>query len=400
MLYNFTDTYYRWLADHGLGFFRLFLDAKFRAVAAILLAFVVVILLGKRVIRVLVMLKIGDRPEFHNKTLNEITKDKSNTPTMGGVLISFAILLPTLLLADLNSFYVHMALLCILWLALLGGFDDYLKLTNARRGGKSRQGLHSWEKLVFQLGLAVVLGLFIHHYGSHNDPDVSTMTFSLNLPFVKTWVYDAARHSYVPSPELWKLSSWAFVLVTVIVITGSSNAVNLTDGMDGLASGIMTIVAFAFMVLSLLAGDEDFAKRLLIPYVPRSEELAIVAGSIVGACLGFLWFNCNPAQVFMGDTGSLPLGGIIGYIAVVIRQEFLLLIIGGVFVMEALSVMIQVGVFKWTKNRPQGPLRFFKMAPIHHHFHLLGWPEQRVVVRFWLMTAVLVALALCTIKLR
>jgi phospho-N-acetylmuramoyl-pentapeptide-transferase len=180
-----------------------------------------------------------------------------------------------------------------------------------------------------------------------------------------------------------------------MVIAGSSNAVNLTDGMDGLAGGIMGIVGFAFLVLALIAGDEYYAKRLLVPYIPNSQELAIVAGAMAGSCLAFLWFNCHPAQVFMGDTGSLPLGGLIGFIAVVIRQEFLLIIIGGVFVVEASSVLMQVGYFKLSKGK-----RIFKCAPIHHHFHLLGWTEQQVVVRFWLVSALLAAVALATIKIR
>ncbi len=283
-------------------------------------------------------------------------------------------------------------LLCLVWLCVLGGVDDWLKLTSAHRKPGSREGLYLWEKLVFQFGLAVLLGLFIHHHGQ-NDP--SKMAFSLTLPFSKTWVYDLAANTYVPSPNLIVLGSLAFVALTVMVITGSSNAVNLTDGMDGLASGIMSIVGFAFMILALIAGEENDAKRLLLPYIPLSSELAVVAGGIVGSCLGFLWFNCNPAQVFMGDTGSLPLGGLIGYIAVVIRQEFLLLIVGGIFVIEALSVLLQVGYFKFTGGR-----RIFRCAPIHHHFHLAGWTEQQVVVRFWLLSAVFAAAALATLKLR
>jgi phospho-N-acetylmuramoyl-pentapeptide-transferase len=184
-----------------------------------------------------------------------------------------------------------------------------------------------------------------------------------------------------------------------MVIAGSSNAVNLTDGMDGLASGTVTIASMAMLMLALIAGFDRnefiLAKYLLVPYIPFSEELAVVAGGMVGACLGFLWFNCWPAQVFMGDTGSLPLGGLLGYIAVVIRQEFLLVIIGGIFVAEALSVLIQISYFKYTKGK-----RLFRCAPIHHHFHLAGWAEQQVVVRFWLIGAILAAIGLLTIKLR
>ncbi len=394
MIYNLIILLKPWLIQHDLfGWCRVLTFISFRAVLSMILGFLVVICLGRRTIRGLLRLKIGDHAEFYHKDLNQMMKKKFNTPTMGGVLISAAILCVTLLLADLRSFYVQMALLCLIWLSVLGGFDDWLKLTSARRQPGSREGLYFWEKLVFQFGLAVLLGLFIHHHGQAND--LSKMAFSLTLPFSKTWVFDGATHSYVPSPNLIRMGSLAFVVLSVAVITGSSNAVNLTDGMDGLASGTMSIVGFAFMVLALIAGDETSSKMLLVPYIPLSSELAVVAGSIVGSCLGFLWFNCSPAQVFMGDTGSLPLGGLIGYIAVVIRQEFLLLVIGGVFVVEAMSVLMQVGYFRFTGGR-----RIFRCAPIHHHFHLAGWTEQQVVVRFWLLSAICAAVALATIKLR
>lgn len=394
MIYNLIILLKPWLERHELyGLFRVFTFISFRAVLSIVVTFLLVTLLGRRTIRALLRLKIGDHPEFYHKDLNQIMRQKANTPTMGGVLVSGAILLVTLLFADLSSFYVQMALLCLIWLSVLGGFDDWLKLTSSRRKPGSREGLYFWEKLVFQFGLAVLLGLFIHHHGQAND--LSKMAFSLTLPFSRTWVFDNATNVYIPSPNLIVMGSFAFVMLTVIVITGSSNAVNLTDGMDGLASGIMSIVGFAFMILSLIVGAESDAKRLLLPFIPLSSELAVVAGAIVGSCLGFLWFNCSPAQVFMGDTGSLPLGGLIGYIAVVTRQEFLLLVIGGVFVMEALSVLIQVGYYRLSGGR-----RVFKCAPIHHHFHLSGWTEQQVVVRFWLLTAICSASALATIKLR
>lgn len=408
LLVNFLEA---WI--HGsdlLSPLMVFRWVEFRAVLSIIVSFVFVVGLGRRTIHWLLKQKIGDNPEFYNKDLNQLMKQKANTPTMGGVLIVAAIFTSTMLLADLSSFYIVMALVCLIWLFLVGLFDDWLKLTSARRKPGSREGFFSWEKLVLQVGLAVVLGIFIYFHGEHkfSPPhplladeldELSRMSHSFTLPFFKTWVAQAG--AWVPSPNLIELSLAAFVILTIIVITGSSNAVNLTDGMDGLASGVMVIVAFAFMVLALIAGYYNeqtgfvLAKYLLVPYIPLSDELAVVAGAMVGACLGFLWFNCSPAQVFMGDSGSLPLGGLIGYIAVVIRQEFLLLIIGGVFVMEALSVIMQVGYFKATRGK-----RIFKCAPIHHHFHLSGWTEQQVVVRFWLLTALLVAVALATIKLR
>jgi phospho-N-acetylmuramoyl-pentapeptide-transferase len=381
-----------------LGVFRW---VEFRAVFSIVISFLIVVLFAKRTIRWLVKQKIGDNPSFDHKDLDRLMKQKANTPTMGGILIAFAILVTTLLLADLNSFYVIMALVCLCYLAAVGFIDDWLKLTTARRKPGSRHGLYSAEKLLLQLGLAVVLGLFIHHWGNNSvlfpDPAEQMMSHSLTLPLMKTWVFQ--NGSYIPSPHLIVLGTWPFVLMTIFTITYSSNAVNLTDGMDGLSSGTMVIVASAFMVLCFIAGhtvgDFVLAKKLLVPFIPFSDELAIVAGAMVGSCLGFLWFNCSPAQVFMGDTGSLPLGGLLGYIAVVIRQEFLLLVIGGVFLIEVLSVVMQVGYFKLS-----GGKRIFKCAPIHHHFHLSGWTEQQVVVRFWLISALLTAIALATIKLR
>jgi len=399
MIYNIIQALRAWLVEHDLfGYFRVLTYVEFRAALAVILSFSIVLFFGKRTIAWLMRQKIGDNPEFYRADLNELMKQKANTPTMGGILISAAVAASTLLLADISSFYVQMAILCIVWLVAVGAVDDWLKLTSARRSPGSREGLYTWEKLLFQFGLAVLLGIFTHHYGvtkfaGEENHDILLMSHSLTLPLLRSW--QTVGGDIVPGDHLIVLGAVPFVLLSMLVIAGSSNAVNLTDGMDGLASGVMSVVGFAFMILALIAGTEFWAKYLLVPYIPLSAELAVIAGAMVGACLGFLWFNCHPAQVFMGDTGSLPLGGLIGYIAVVIRQEFLLLIIGGIFVLEALSVIIQVGYFKLS-----GGKRIFRCAPIHHHFHLGGWTEQQVVVRFWLITAVLAAVALATIKLR
>lgn len=400
MIYYFINTFRDTInASDWLGALGVFEWIEFRAVLAVIVSFLIVVLAGKRTIGWLILKKIGDNPDFGRADVNELMKAKSNTPTMGGILIAASIFGTTLLLADMGSYYVRMAMVCLVCLFLLGLVDDWLKLTSAQRKA-GRQGLYSWEKLLFQVAMAAILGLFISKYGDSKfiiDGEYQRMARALNIPGLKTWVKEAGE--YIPSANLIELSPALFVLVAIIVIVGSSNAVNLTDGMDGLASGIMVIVGFAFLVLCLIAGyaHEDFvlAKYLLVPHIPLSDELAVVAGAMVGACLGFLWFNCSPAQVFMGDTGSLPLGGLLGYIAVVIRQEFLLFIIGGIFVLEAVSVLLQVGYFKLTKGR-----RIFKCAPIHHHFHLSGWTEQQTVVRFWLITAMLAALALATVKVR
>ncbi|WP_432798275.1 phospho-N-acetylmuramoyl-pentapeptide-transferase [Poriferisphaera sp. WC338] len=403
MIYQLYLIFREWINSHAvLGPLNVIQWVEFRAIMSIVLSFAIVVLFGKRTILWLVKQKVGDNPEFYHKDLNQLMKQKANTPTMGGVLIVGAIFATTLLLADLTSFYIRMALIATVAFCAIGFADDWLKLTSARRKPGSREGLYSHEKFLLQIGLAMILGLFIHHWGANKlmpDPeDTRLMSHALNLPFFKTWVKEAG--DFVVSPNMITLSTVVFVVAAVLTITFFSNAVNLTDGMDGLASGTMVIVAASFMILAIIAGYSHqgfvLSKYLLVPYIPESDELAVVAGAMAGACLGFMWFNCHPAQVFMGDTGSLTLGGLIAFIAVVIRQEFLLFLIGGIFVFEAVSVMIQVGVFKLTKGRR----RVFKCAPVHHHFHLLGWTEQQVVVRFWLLTGMFVAIALATIKLR
>jgi len=354
-----------------------------RMTGAATLSFVIVVLSAPRFIRFLLRKKVGDRPEFDHADLNEITRYKTETPTMGGALISLAILIATLMFANLSNFYVRMALVCLVWLALLGGVDDWLKLRS--KGGDSRDGLKTVEKLLFQIALAALLAVFIYSHGRD-----STYVDYNDQPI------NAVRHFYLPFRAApIPLLTLGFVVITVMTMVGSSNAVNITDGMDGLASGCMVMVAGVFLVLAWIAGNNDWANFLRLPFVPQAAELTIVCASIIGALAGFLWYNCSPAQVFMGDTGSLPLGGLIGYTAVVTRQEMMLLIAGGVFVMEVFSVISQIVYCKAT-----GGKRIFRCAPIHHHFHLGGWPEQKVVVRFWLLALIFAAIALATLKLR
>lgn len=362
-------------------------NTLFRGTLAALFCFVVILIFMPRVIRLLIKYKLGDRPEFDHVSLNELTRDKSNVPTMGGLMIMAAIAGATILLADLSNFYIWMALVCLFWLGTLGAIDDWLKLTAARRN-ETRDGLKMYQKLLFQIGLAVVLGFYVYHHGQSN--------YAVLSPLVQGGEVPAYRILSVPFYKMGlQLGSATFMIVTVLVMTSTSNAVNLTDGMDGLAAGCVAMCALVFFILTYITGTEDLAGKLLFPYVPKTGELVIVCGAIFGACLGFLWYNCHPARVFMGDTGSLPLGGLIGYIAVVTRQDLMLLIVGGVFVVEAASVIVQVGYFKWT-----GGKRFFRCAPIHHHFHLSGWSEPQTVVRFWLLAAMFAAFALATIKLR
>ncbi len=346
----------------------------FRSVLATAFSFLLVLLAGKPVIRWLRQQKLGDQPESHNTALNALNAGKANTPTMGGVLICGAILINTLLFAQIGNFYVQMGLGCLIYLCALGGVDDWLKLTAKRRNPGSRDGLFWWEKLLFQIGLGMLLALFIYYHGTYDQAHY------LNWPLL-------SRNIILPT--------WLFAIIAVLVIAGTSNAVNFTDGMDGLAAGCMAIVAFAFMVLAYVTGDVRWAAALHFNHIEFSGELAVLCGSTAGACLGFLWYNCNPAQVFMGDTGSLPLGGVIGYVAIVIRQEPMLLLVGGIFVLEILSVIIQTSYYKFSGGR-----RVFLCSPIHHHFHLKGWSEPQIVVRFWLLSALFAALALATVKLR
>ncbi|MBN2457304.1 MAG: phospho-N-acetylmuramoyl-pentapeptide-transferase [Sedimentisphaerales bacterium] len=372
--------YFREVFTHRLGFYA-YQDVMFRSVAAILTSFAIAIFLGPKIIRWLMQKKIGDRPEFHHAALNELTKEKANTPTMGGLIIVLAVLANTLLWAKLNNPFVQKAIILLIWFSVLGGVDDWLKLT-AKTRQRSRDGLKPWEKLIFQFGGAVLIASFLYSDFAH-----ITDGKQLWLPFYKHGL---------------PLANWVFVIIAILYISATSNAVNLTDGMDGLAAGCVGLVSLVLAILCYVASETmtrttpvTWASYLLLPAIPQAGELSIFYSAIVGAVLGFLWYNCHPAQTFMGDVGSLPLGAAMGYGALVTRNEILLLIIGGVFVMELISVVLQVGYFKYT-----GGKRLFRCAPIHHHFHLAGWSEPQVVVRFWLLAAAFAAIALATLKIR
>jgi phospho-N-acetylmuramoyl-pentapeptide-transferase len=292
---------------------------------------------------------------------------KAGTPTMGGVLIVGSIALSTLLWSDLTNPFVWIALLVLTGFALIGFTDDYLMQVKKHSKGLSVRG-----KLMLQTLLALLAGVLVCA-----TPNFST---EVTVPFFKT-----------VTPDL----EWGYVIFAVLVIVGASNAVNLTDGLDGLAIGPMSVAAATYMIFAYVAGHVKIANYLQITYVPGSGELAVFCGTIAGAGLGFLWFNAYPAEVFMGDTGSLSLGAALGVIAVITKQEILLALVGGLFVIEALSVIFQVGFFKMTHGR-----RIFRMAPLHHHFELKGWPEPKVIVRFWIIAIALGLLALSTLKLR
>ncbi len=394
MIYNLVEMLSDWLTAHGLyRYVMVFDQLNFRVFCSALMSFATVVVLGPRVIGWLRRKKIGDRPEFDHAEINDKMKGKANTPTMGGILIGGSMLASILLFADLGNDYVKLAVAVLVWHAGVGGADDWLKLTASSRPGGSRQGLRSWEKLVFQLGIGVIVGVFAYQAGGVGavEEGGQSLAHAVNLPFQKTYENPSAG----VSTGLIFLSPIAYTLFMTLFMAGMSNAVNITDGMDGLATGIAAIVGIGLVVLCLVVGAEPEARQLLVPYVPGAKELAVVAGALGGACLGFLWWNCSPAQVFMGDTGSLCIGGLLGYIAVVIRMEYVLLIMSGVFIWEILTVVIQVGYFRRT-----GGGRFYKCAPYHHHLHILGWPEQSIVVRFWIMTIVLAGIALASLKLR
>jgi len=349
---------------------------------ALITSLCVAILVGPKIIRWLVRKKIGDRPQFHHTALNELMKERANTPTMGGLIILAAILAGTLLWAKLDNPFVHKAIFVIIWYGLLGAVDDWLKLTSKIRH-RSRDGLKPWEKIVFQFGGAVLVAYFLYSSDFANIADAKMLW----LPFYKHGI---------------RLAGPMFIIIAIFYISATSNAANLTDGMDGLASGCIGIVATVLMILCYVASETmsrgstiTWASYLLLPHIPQAGELCIFYSAIMGATLGFLWFNCHPAQVFMGDVGSLPLGAAMGYGAIVSRNEILLLVIGGVFIIELASVVLQVGYFKYTNGK-----RIFRCAPLHHHFHLAGWSEPQVVVRFWLLAVAFAAIALATLKIR
>ncbi|MHC4118780.1 MAG: phospho-N-acetylmuramoyl-pentapeptide-transferase [Planctomycetota bacterium] len=389
MIYHLLRHLHDPATNRPLFGFYAYENVMFRSVAATLTSLLIALVIGPRIIRWLMRKKIGDRPEFHHATLNELTKEKANTPTMGGLIIIFSTLAGTLLWADLWNPFVQKGIFLLFWFAILGGADDWLKLTAGARS-RSRNGLRAWEKLVFQIGAAALIASFLYLDFARLGPDGEPI------------VQDGIRFWLPFYSRGLKLANWMFILIAIFYLSATSNAVNLADGMDGLAAGCVSLVALVLTLLCYVASETmgratpiTWASYLLLPHIPQAGELAIYFAAIFGAVLGFLWYNCHPAQTFMGDVGSLPLGAAMGYGALVTRNEVLLLIIGGVFVMELLSVVLQVGYFKYT-----GGKRLFRVAPIHHHFHLMGWSEPQVVVRFWLLAAGFAAIALATLKIR
>jgi len=363
--------------------FRIFRYLTFRTAFASLTALMIALFIGPYVIQKLREFQIGqfvrdDGPESHKK--------KTGTPTMGGVLICIAILLPTVLWSDPANPFVWITVFSTLAFGAIGFADDYIKVVQRRSLGLTARAKLLWQGLAAALVAVALLVL----------EQFKVFSTRLSVPFIKSLRPDLLWHAWpVTVPHLALLAFLPFVVWTVLILVGSTNAVNLTDGLDGLAIGCTIIAAGALAVLTYVSGHVVFADYLELQRMPMVGELTIFCGSMVGAAIGFLWYNAHPAEIFMGDVGSLALGGAIGTVAIVIRQELLLPFIGGIFVLEALSVVLQVGSYKLRKGK-----RIFKMAPLHHHFEQLGWSESKVIVRFWIGALVFALFALTTLKLR
>jgi phospho-N-acetylmuramoyl-pentapeptide-transferase len=350
---------------HNLfGGFNVFRYITFRCIGAIVTGFLIALVLGPHFIRLLQRNQVGqvvreDGPESHFS--------KRGVPTMGGVLIIASVVISTLLWVDLTNKFIWLILAITFWYGAIGGIDDWRKIKK-----KNSKGLSAKVKMVLQIAGVVVAGTYLL-----NQPGFDT---SLSFPFLKD-----------VKPDLGIF----YIFFMVLVVAGASNAVNLTDGLDGLATGPTVVTSGVYLLFSYLAGHAGLAAYLQIPFVPGAGEVSVFCGALAGASLGFLWFNAYPAQVFMGDVGSLAIGGALGVVAVIIKQEILLVLVGGIFVMEAISVILQVGYFKIS-----GGKRIFLMAPFHHHFEKKGWVEPKVVVRFWIVSIILGLMALATLKLR
>lgn len=386
-----------WLAQffkQDIGLLRVFGFITFRAVFATLTAISIGLFAGPSVIRMLTRLKVGqavrkDGPQTHLV--------KSGTPTMGGVLVLIAIGISTLLWADLSNRFIWVVLIVTLGYGAVGWVDDYRKVVYQDPNGMSSREKYFWQSII---GLIAAVYLAF---------SVSAPTTGKVFELFFSWIQSGFNLDLPPKADLivpfiktinYPLGVWGFIALTYCVIVGTSNAVNFTDGLDGLAIMPTIMVGSALGLFAYLTGNVTYAKYLLIPHIPGAGELLIFCGAMAGAGLAFLWFNAHPAQVFMGDVGALALGGALGTIAVIVRQEIVLFIMGGIFVAETLSVMLQVSYFKLTKKRFGTGRRLFLMAPLHHHFEQKGWRETQVVVRFWIITMMLVLVGLSSLKLR
>lgn len=418
MLYYLFDYLDKVYDLPGAGVFRFL---SFRAALAIITSLVITLFLGKRIIGILLRMQVGE-------TIRDLgldgQKQKQGTPTMGGLIIISAILLPVLLFTRLDNVYVIIMIISTVWLGLIGFLDDYIKVFK-----KDKEGLRAKSKLIGQVGLGVIVGAILYFNPHvvvreraatktivvHQQTNVLTdlgysdgVLFSgknekstkTTIPFLKNNEFDySSLISWAGENSLWLLPV-LFIVIVTFIITAVSNGANITDGIDGLATGTSAIIGTVLAVFAYVSGNTVFADYLNIMYLPNTGELVVFMSAFVGACVGFLWYNSYPAQVFMGDTGSLALGGIIAVAAISVRKELLIPIICGIFLVENLSVMIQVSYFKYTKNKYGEGRRIFKMSPLHHHYQKLGYHESKIVTRFWIVGIMLAVLSVVTLKLR
>lgn len=427
MLYHL----FQWLDKEGIDIpgMRLFGFITFRVLAGVLLSLFITTFYGKKLIKFLQKKQIGESIRDEGLAGQE---SKKGTPTMGGIIIVLAIVIPTLLLADLTNIYVQLMLISTIWMGAIGFIDDYLKLKNKmqaqQRGEEYKKtgtdGLAGWFKVLGQVGLGILVGATLYFNSDvkiwreyvgkipPSDPKIEVIQRTVNgteknfvvtktpittIPFVKDHEFNYSKLL----PGSWREYTWVlYILIVIFIITAVSNGANLTDGLDGLATGTSAIIGSLLGIFAYASGSLVFAEYLNIMFIPGLDELSIFIAAMIGACIGFLWYNSFPAQIFMGDTGSLMLGGVIASLAIIVHKELLLPIFCGIFFVEILSVMLQVGYFKYTRKKHGVGKRIFLKAPLHHHYQVKGFHEVKIVNRFWIVTVLLVVLSIVTLKLR
>lgn len=400
-LFDYLDKHYDLV---GAGVFRFI---SFRAGMAMLFSLLIALIFGKKLINYLRDLQVGE--SIRDLGLQG-QMEKKGTPTMGGLIIIICILIPTLLFAKIANVYVILMIICTIWMGMIGFVDDYIKVFK-----KNKEGLQGKFKIVGQIGLGLLVAMVLYFNENVTIRKYLTKTLSTatadgtiqssfidehstktTIPFFKGNEFDYAIPNFVSDEYTWVI----YVLVVIFIVTAVSNGANITDGIDGLAAGTSAIIGVALAVLAYVSGNAIFADYLNIMYIPNSGEVVIFCAAFVGACIGFLWYNSYPAQVFMGDTGSLTLGGLIAVIALCVRKEFLLVSLCGIFLVENLSVMLQVAYFKYTRKKYGEGRRIFLMSPLHHHYQKRGFHESKIVTRFWIVGILLAILSLATLKLR
>ena len=395
MLYHFFDYIDQEFDLFGVGVFQYI---SFRAGLAVLISLLITITFGQRLINLLKAFQLGE--SIRDLGLSG-QMEKQGTPTMGGIIILLGIIIPTLLFADLTNIYILLLIISAIWMGAIGFIDDFLKIKK-----KNKDGLRGKFKIIGQVGLGLLVGgtmvfhpdIVVREFNSNDislysdiKSSATTIPFFKNNEFQYSWLL----------PDFLSEYAWVvYVLMVTFIVTAVSNGVNITDGIDGLAAGTTAIIALSLAILAYLSGNVIFSNYLNIMYIPNSGELVIFCAALVGACIGFLWYNAFPAQVFMGDTGSLALGGIVAVLALAIRKELLIPLLCGIYFIELLSVIIQVGYFKYTKSKLGEGQRVFLMSPIHHHFQKKGLHESKIVTRFWTVGILLAVLTLATLKLR